>query len=1511
MSTSRFKELGSSSRAVRAANRNWSEAFPSSSRHTSCNGCKTAGTPCDLIKPHCHACRRAARISESPFVSCVYEKTFIPPSSPPPKPPASTSNHLAKPARKRARHAGTPSDESVREESEEEDHEDSKEFLRFVSKNGKRKIGSNAQGQKRGRKRSRRLETEEVDVTQAELRDNYLTRSARRKRSVSEDIEGEWLGPALGNDDKTEDEVNKSGSEGKSLRETKRRRLARSTSEIPLAVLYPLERAVAEGASSARNCRASASTGAPAFEREAECFASSSSSGSNASFGRSSSSDIRTDGDPPSPATSQVTSDATAPSPGASSRQDRSPPRSSPTPSSYPDSSRPLRSDLNVKLTSNFVAPSVAGPQSAMKSSSNRPTSTINSNSPSLIPPSLVPASRLPRSIFGSNANFDFVPPTTAISRASSKSYGSSRTPNQMFIPPSPFVKFDFEEPAFDASAPSSPTIARTPIAPTLFSPSPTRPVFSGSMSSGLQPANDTSNGENVIASHERSEAPANSFSTPSQSLPASTSTHNSVPGFPSVVPPSPSVAGDASLSANATLNGSVSTRLADQGAAVKRVPEEYSRNGKFLRCDGCRKLKKKCSQGAVDPIHRVACEGCEKVSRECVFSPRLSRKRVGPSPSQALNATALPSFSDLVASLPDQEGELSTPSSNTGDGFMSGLRSHAKRAIGFALRRRDPTLSDAVASTSSTIFPLSSKPNSLFGGSLTALSSPSPLNYPPPLGSHQPCPEPSLFPFSTGNLPPLPWLSEGLDLDSSKKKGNLPACDPSSPPKPKIIRAKAPPKPKPPPKPKTPKKVVERPEFTYSKEGWVELEHLKMIEVSPPIILRPDILKQQLLKNPHSERLTGDRMEVDFVNDAGDLVNPDGTVLMTRAELKEQKSAEKAGTKAGTQEGTEKGTTEEEAKPKGNFFTYLIGLFPPIWSLGRQELCEALYRYFNSYQGGHYDKAPGDQCADGGRIIISHGGGCSTITKDAGYQLHMDQERDNVRVRSLINCYENKIPVVLIAGSGYEFFPWLADRKFRHAVLGYYFVKHVWAEAEPIPGDPTSFNIRFKFLFSWMASQGDPWFKDVISSSAEEPAAFSFPSAPNSSFLDRQSQRGVYKCCSSCHEVNFAIYAEDVSCYNEKCQSFFQVNGNIASVNNLHIRPSVLTYQPEDNSYPTTGPCPLTPQGLTDIQPSGSDFSREAWRAYHCSCCGRLSSRSEWTQLACETCGNSIPVPFESTQLPAELSGDSCGLIQKGTVAKSKGIEMTEIDLPDFVGWTYILGPNAKVHHLAPRKPEAFTQADTFYKGYRSEEAAKLLKRNALTLAKIAGENLASQFSFNSGKHYDHVVAVPTYSFDDSPAAVRDACAYLSDVSAKVVENEQDAVFNEVLSVAYSPIVSTLSLGAPGIMRFRRKIKKSKAKKGAAKSSADARAPSTSNLAAPRSQPLPTAEENQHKTDEKNKKEQNFTVLTLDLLHGHVTIMEGADVQSYFEHAITKPKDGLRFGELLPIVEFGPCVER
>lgn len=56
------------------------------------------------------------------------------------------------------------------------------------------------------------------------------------------------------------------------------------------------------------------------------------------------------------------------------------------------------------------------------------------------------------------------------------------------------------------------------------------------------------------------------------------------------------------------------------------------------------------------------------------------------------------------------------------------------------------------------------------------------------------------------------------------------------------------------------------------------------------------------------------------------------------------------------------------------------------------------------------------------------------------------------MRMRALQNCLERKVPVMLLAGNQYSFFPKLRGMGFveggnevRYAVLGAYLISHIW----------------------------------------------------------------------------------------------------------------------------------------------------------------------------------------------------------------------------------------------------------------------------------------------------------------------------------------------------------------------------------------------------------------------------------------------------------------------------------
>ncbi|KAL8279372.1 hypothetical protein RQP46_008184 [Phenoliferia psychrophenolica] len=632
-----------------------------------------------------------------------------------------------------------------------------------------------------------------------------------------------------------------------------------------------------------------------------------------------------------------------------------------------------------------------------------------------------------------------------------------------------------------------------------------------------------------------------------------------------------------------------------------------------------------------------------------------------------------------------------------------------------------------------------------------------------------------------------------------------------------------------------------------FARHSWIDPQHLAMIPISPAIVLRPAVASARPSKNPHSER-----------------VGPDGLVR-DRASKTSNGKGETEGRslpKKSESFGVRKRGGSAPSVAQGK--EILIDALPPIWCLGRQELCEAL-PYFKAYQSGHFtsngrcfgyllDGYPSvkDCCADGGKVIISHGGGCSKVTPSEGYHLTSDQTRDNRRVRALINCHKTYTPVVLIAGASYEYFPWLKTRKIRYAVLGHYFVDMVWAEAEPKQSDPSDFFVRFKFRFVWVPSQGEPWFGEIIGGAPPSPVNLLTTGLPETT-------------CQDCHRVATAVYQEEIGCYNERCPSFFKVHGTtvVANPKSLTFRSAFL--RATDNpSWPTSVPLDLLPQSMDDIRATSANYSEAGWRGFHCDQCGRLSSRSQWHQVECECCGATMSIAYEGAKIKLGLSLHPSSVEKLGA-----GIETSPIELEGFVGTTYTLSSGAKVHHLRPTSKTTLAKTNRFFDAYQAPDASKLLRRNTLSMRKIPGQYLCSQFSFNSGARYDHVVAVPTYSFDESPDVVRDARTFLESVSRAVISESTpaDAVdFNELLSVGYmngskmnfhddgerglGPVVATLSLGGDATLSFRKK-------------------------------------EDTGKPASKGSRRSSRKLLTLKLRHGDITIMEGEDVQRMYEHGV------------------------
>ncbi|KAF9263398.1 hypothetical protein L218DRAFT_999717 [Marasmius fiardii PR-910] len=567
----------------------------------------------------------------------------------------------------------------------------------------------------------------------------------------------------------------------------------------------------------------------------------------------------------------------------------------------------------------------------------------------------------------------------------------------------------------------------------------------------------------------------------------------------------------------------------------------------------------------------------------------------------------------------------------------------------------------------------------------------------------------------------------------------------------------------------------------------------------------------------------------------------------------------------------------------------------PPIWSRSRQEVCET-FDWFRSYQGGVYfskDVVKGyllggfsskrDGFFKGGKVIISHGGGKSESLSCVKGQVVLREAADQMvgdkSVRALLNNYERGIPLVLLIDHKYSRFPYsLRKSNVSYAVLGLYFIAHVWAEREISGGNNV---VRYKFAFQWLDS-ADPWWWTSDSSmdvamatgSSEELVypgednATRFRRTPVKLKQQRLSERRpsrdpqLYFPCLQCGNESPQVFGVGWACLNSMCAAFWTHNGaplpEELGYNGqlLELLPAPDTFSEEFKDIRPPEPITMPRDGITTI--------RSFTRGFHCRKCGKLSCRFKWQQWECSNCGYFLPV-YGKTRSAKEMRDIQNGLTLKEYLNPESGIkrlklkqfddngahgEIDTFELPDGSG---------KIVHVKTSPMRRAPLDDIFIEYQNQANSGEILfRRWPLRSHKLQGELLTHYFSHNCGEPYQYVGgAANTVSWDQAPSAVVKARDFIRTRTYQALGDEVD--FNEVLSAAYmedqkmsfhtddelglGPTVAGLSLGSPALMHFRRRARGTPGKHEA--------------------------------------------ILTVVLRHGDVLIMHGDGVQKNYEHTV------------------------
>lgn len=178
---------------------------------------------------------------------------------------------------------------------------------------------------------------------------------------------------------------------------------------------------------------------------------------------------------------------------------------------------------------------------------------------------------------------------------------------------------------------------------------------------------------------------------------------------------------------------------------------------------------------------------------------------------------------------------------------------------------------------------------------------------------------------------------------------------------------------------------------------------------------------------------------------------------------------------------------------------------------------------------------------------------------------------------------------------------------------------------------------MRYKFAFQWCDGQGEPWWlippymelgdlKGCSQSIQAEGDQSSVLVASVDSGLPPKEE-SPYK-CPLCDAESVRLYITQV-CLNPTCCAFFAAQLQHAPPNLVYdpafLRLSTATFQlpPIEPELPATSYChpkdqPLDWEALKLLSGTAKRFLR----GWHCSACGRLSSRWRWKCWSCSTEG-------------------------------------------------------------------------------------------------------------------------------------------------------------------------------------------------------------------------------------------------------------------------------------------------
>ncbi|KAH4176862.1 hypothetical protein HBH43_044800 [Parastagonospora nodorum] len=620
----------------------------------------------------------------------------------------------------------------------------------------------------------------------------------------------------------------------------------------------------------------------------------------------------------------------------------------------------------------------------------------------------------------------------------------------------------------------------------------------------------------------------------------------------------------------------------------------------------------------------------------------------------------------------------------------------------------------------------------------------------------------------------------------------------------------------------------------------------------------------------------------------------------------------------------------------------------PEVWAAGRQELCETLH-YYRSYQSGCYanggfargfmfDKiAHARDYIDNDVVISRAGGGLVKDTDSGQMKSGKDQADQGPVVTALKNCITHCNPVVLITGADNPHMP--SQPPHQYCVLDYFKPTHIWVEK-------SNNNKIVRYRFEKLNTEKKSWWSPENEDSQVELGSLDPPIQETCDSCCELSMQ-VYLNGWMCLQPNCSAFWHIIQESGSGSYKISREPDEAELIYDPRFLKQKTPWLNDNMEYSLKFDRPE----ISDYALPGESTSQSFSSGIVCPDCGRCNSRIAWTGWECSTpnCNYKLKHPhslisakslheaFWPLSASYTHSRDFSSPLLDVSISLAHGYRINRYQIPGLDGF---------ITHMVANKivVEEDGGPSTMFEELQKTDIG--LRRRIMPNGQLKGDTYCRHFNVNYGMPYKFIAATDSRPFEGAARPINatrsrliwatkllaaqetarqriapnstNYHALFAQQTEKIMQEPTHPLeFNEVLALGYfesqkinyhddgefglGPTIATLSLGAPGTMRIRMKARHYHGVSSAAGLYDEAPPiPGCSQYEArlalqPELDALKLSDPKAYRVRLKEMPKQLALkhsgnakdVLKMELGHGDIVVMHGADVQKYYEHSV------------------------